>query len=113
MKAYAVGLLHAVRFGPPIVEYLERIDATLAPHGGRFLIHGGPRTVLEGDLPGDLIVIEFPDMDRARAWYDSPAYRAILPLRRENAEGTVFLIEGVAAYHKATDILKDLSRAVA
>ena len=42
MSAYAVANLHAVRMGPEIVRYLERIDATLAPFEGRFIIHGGP-----------------------------------------------------------------------
>ena len=34
--------------GPAIAEYLERIDATLAPSGGRFAVHGGEAEVLEG-----------------------------------------------------------------
>ena len=41
MAAYAVGILNDVRMGPDIVEYLERIDATLAPYDGHFIIHGG------------------------------------------------------------------------
>ena len=105
MTAYAVGHLHDVRMGPAIVEYLETIDATLAPFGGRFLIHGAPPTVLEGDWRGDLIVIAFPDRERALAWYRSPAYRAILDLRRGNAEGAVLIVDGVPDGHRATDIL--------
>jgi uncharacterized protein (DUF1330 family) len=105
MKGYAVGNLRHVVMGPPIVAYLERIDATLAPFGGRFLIHGGEKTVVEGAWSADLIVIEFPDMNRARAWYGSPAYRQILPLRADNSEGDVMLISGVDEHHKATDIL--------
>ncbi|GII80056.1 hypothetical protein Sru01_50380 [Sphaerisporangium rufum] len=106
MTAYAVAILRDVRLGPPIVEYLEKIDATLAPYGGRFRIHGGPFEVREDGWPGTLIAIEFPDMDRARAWYDSPAYQEILPLRTGNSEGTAILIEGVDDSHKATDVLK-------
>ncbi|WP_426959126.1 DUF1330 domain-containing protein [Muricoccus radiodurans] len=105
MTAYAVGQLHDVSMGPEIVAYLQGIDATLAPFGGRFIIHGGPIQALEGTPAGDLIVIAFPDMDRARGWYDSPAYRAILPLRTNNARGVAFLIEGVPDDHRATDIL--------
>ena len=91
--------------GPDIVEYLERIDATLEPFGGRFLIHGGPADVREGDWPGDLIVIEFPDRERAAGWYESPAYQEILPLRTRNADGTAIIVDGVGADHRATDIL--------
>jgi uncharacterized protein (DUF1330 family) len=105
MPAYAVGRLHDVTIGPDIVEYLQRIDATLEPFGGRFIIHGGPATRLEGSWSGDLIVIAFPNQDSARAWYESPAYRQILPLRTRNSRGDVFLIEGVEADHKATDVL--------
>jgi uncharacterized protein (DUF1330 family) len=85
----------------------DRPDARA--YGGRFLVHGGNKIVLEGDWPGDLIVIAFPDMERARAWYESPAYRAILPLRTDNAEGAVILAEGVGDDHKATDVLRRMT----
>jgi uncharacterized protein (DUF1330 family) len=105
MQWYAVGILRDVRMGPPIREYLEQIDATLAPFGGHFVVHGGEMEMLEGENPGTLIVIEFPDHERARQWYSSPAYRKILPLRTENSVGTVFLAEGVDRTHRATDVL--------
>ncbi|MBO0773761.1 MAG: DUF1330 domain-containing protein [Actinobacteria bacterium] len=105
MQWYAVGILRDVELGPAITEYLERIDATLAPFGGRFIIHGGSAKVLEGESPGTLIVIEFPGRDQAEQWYSSPAYQQILPLRTEHSVSTVFLAEGVGADHKATDVL--------
>lgn len=106
MTSYAVAHLHHVEMGPDIVAYLEAIDATLAPFGGRFLIHGGgDKQQLEGAWPGDLIVIGFPNRDAARAWYASPAYQEILPLRTRNSEGDVILIDGVGSDHRATDIL--------
>jgi uncharacterized protein (DUF1330 family) len=105
MPAYAVGHLHDVNVGPDVVEYLKRIDETLAPFDGRFIIHGGPVSVVEGSWSGDLIVIEFPDKDSIRAWYDSPAYRQILPLRTKNSRGAIFFIDGVSDDHKATDVL--------
>jgi len=105
MQCYAIGLLRRVRMGPDIVAYLEAIDATLVPYGGRFLIHGAEKQMLEGRFDADVIVIVFPDRASAEAWYDSPAYRQILGLRTGNAEGAVFLIDGVDAAHKATDIL--------
>lgn len=108
MPAYAIGHLHDVNLGLDIVEYLKRIDETFAPFGGRFIIHGGPVDVVEGSWSGDLIVIEFPDKASIHAWYDSPAYRRILPLRTKNSRGDVFFIDGVSADHKATDILAEL-----
>jgi uncharacterized protein (DUF1330 family) len=105
MSAYAVAHMRTVTIGPPIVEYLERIDATLEPFGGRFLVHGAKVEVLEGSWPGHLIVIEFPDRARARAWYQSAAYQEILPLRTDNSESDTFLVDGVSEGHRATDVL--------
>jgi uncharacterized protein (DUF1330 family) len=105
MKAYAIAQLSNVRMGAPIVTYLERIDATLAPFGGKFIIHGDPVEALEGTAADAVIAIEFPDIAAARAWYKSDAYQAILPLRTENADGTAFIVQGVGADHKATDVL--------
>ncbi|WP_433178091.1 DUF1330 domain-containing protein [Actinoallomurus sp. CA-150999] len=105
MAAYAIGHLHDVDLGPAIVEYLERIDATLEPYGGRFAIHGAKADVREGDWSGDLAVIEFPDLDKARAWYDSPAYREIIPLRADHSRSTILLIDGAGDDHRATDVL--------
>ena len=105
MASYAVGILQDVRMGPPIVEYLERIDATLAQFAGHFIVHGGRPEVLEGTNPGTLIVIEFPDRAAAQGWYRSDAYQAIVALRTANSEGTVFLIDGVDRDHVATDVL--------
>ena len=105
MTSYAVGILNDVEMGPAIVEYLQRIDATLAPFHGHFIVHGGDKAVLEGADPGVFIVIEFPDRGAAEGWYSSPAYRAILPLRTEHSVGNVFLIDGVDRTHLATDVL--------
>jgi uncharacterized protein (DUF1330 family) len=105
MTAYAVGILHEVEMGPSIVEYLECIDATLAPYGGAFVVHGGEVERLEGGEPGALIVIGFPDRAHALDWYGSPAYQAILPLRTEHADSTVFVVDGVGPDHLATDVL--------
>lgn len=106
MTTYGVGVLQDVKIGPPIVEYLERIDATLAPFGGHFIIHGGRPEMLEGTSPGTLIVIEFPDREAAEQWYASNAYQAILPLRAENSVSNIFLIDGVGCDHVATDVLR-------
>ena len=105
MSAYALARLFNVTPGPSIVEYLKRIDATLQTFGGYFIIHGAKPETVEGVWTGDLIVIAFPDMMAARAWYGSPEYRAILPLRTNNADGEVILIDGVDRDHRATDIL--------
>lgn len=106
MPAYAVAHLHSVNFGEDIVEYLKRIDATLKPFEGHYVVHGGQPSVLEGDWTGDLIVVGFPDRARAEAWYNSGAYQDIIRLRTDNSEGDVILVDGVEDGHRATDILE-------
>ena len=105
MTAYAVAHMRRVTMGPPIVEYLERIDATLAPFGGRFLVHGGRVEVEEGTWPGHLIVIEFPDRAGADAWYHSAGYQEIVALRTDNSRSDVIIADGVSSDHRATDVL--------
>jgi uncharacterized protein (DUF1330 family) len=105
MTTYAVGHLRTVDFNGEIVRYLQEIDATLAPFGGAFVVHGATPEVLEGPFPGDLVVIRFPDREAARAWYASDAYQAILPLRTANADSSVILVDDCGADHRATDIL--------
>jgi uncharacterized protein (DUF1330 family) len=47
-------------------------------------------------LPADsrTMIIEFPSRDEFRAWYDSPAYRAVLPLRLESVPGIMVVVDG-------------------
>jgi uncharacterized protein (DUF1330 family) len=105
MSTYAIAHVRKANLGPPIVEYLQRIDATLEPFGGRFLVHGGKVQAVEGQWSGDLVIIEFPDRGRASGWYDSAEYQAILPLRRDNTEGELIFIDTVPEDHRSTDLL--------
>jgi uncharacterized protein (DUF1330 family) len=106
MAAYAIAHMRQVTMGPQIVDYLHKIDATLEPFGGRFLVHGGDVEVIENDWPGNLIIIEFPDRRHVREWYESPAYQAILTLRTDNSQSDVVFADGVEHPHKATDVLE-------
>ena len=74
-RAYAIAYLREVDLGAEILEYIEKIDATLAPYGGRFLVHGGELNPAEGTWDGDIVIIEFPNGADAAAWYESPAYQ--------------------------------------
>ena len=105
MNAFAFCHLRNVTMGQPIATYLERIDATLAPYRGKFLIHGAALEVLEGSFDRIVVMIGFPGIEAARAWYRSDAYQAILPLRTGNSQGDTFIVEGVEADHRATDVL--------
>ena len=100
--AYAIAHLHDPHVNADVLEYLERIQSTLDPFGGRFAVHGATVEVREGDWPGTIVVIAFPDLESARAWYDSPAYREILPLRTDHITGSAILVEGVDADYDVT-----------
>jgi len=105
MAAYAVAVIRETRFNDDVAEYLRRIDETLVPFSGRYLVHGGPYKPQEGSWTSDLIVIEFPSMEQAESWYQSDAYAAIRPLRMNNTEGDVLLVQGVDEGHKGADLL--------
>ncbi len=58
-------------------------------------MHVTEHEVKEGDWPGAVVVIGFPGISEARAWWDSPAYQEIAPLRSRHIEGDIILVEGV------------------
>lgn len=95
--AYAIAHLRTPQINPDVLEYLERIQATLDPFGGRFLVHGATVEIKEGPWPGTIVVIQFPGIDEPRAWYDSAAYQDILPLRTNHIDGEAIIVEGVDA----------------
>ncbi|GAB3836514.1 DUF1330 domain-containing protein [Micromonospora andamanensis] len=102
MAGYAIAHLRTPTANDEVFEYLERIQATLDPFNGRFLVHGGALDVLEGTWPGAVVVIEFPDTDSAHSWYDSAAYQAILPLRTGNIEADAVIVAGVGPAYDAS-----------
>ena len=78
-------------------RYIERAPATIAAHGGRYLVRGGAHETVEGAwTPDRVVVLEFKDRETALAWYNSKEYQAILPDRTANTTGSAILIEGVA-----------------
>ncbi|MFF7967754.1 DUF1330 domain-containing protein [Streptomyces sp. NPDC007903] len=95
MTAYAVAHLREAAPHPDIAEYIERITATFEPYGGRFLVHGTQHEVKEGEWAGYVVIIGFPGITEARAWWDSPAYQEIAPLRSRHIAGDIILVDGV------------------
>lgn len=74
--------------------YSAQVEGTLEPFGGRFIVRGGEKDVREGEWFARVVVIEFPSVDNARAWYESEAYQRILPTRLNNSTGRVVIIPG-------------------
>ena len=70
---------------------------TVADYGGRFIARGGTVESREGDWnPGRIVIIEFPSVEAARRWWDSPEYQKPKALRRANSKGRLLLLEGLA-----------------
>jgi uncharacterized protein (DUF1330 family) len=95
MSAYALAHLHDPKPHPEVLDYIERIQDTLDPYGGRFVVHGPTVDVREGEWPGTIALIEFPTVEQARAWYVSPGYQEILPLRTDHIRSDAIIVEGV------------------
>ena len=96
MAGYLVAQLEVT--DPQAFErYREKVPAVIESFGGRYLVRGGALSALEGEWPAPrLVVIEFESSDQARAFYESEAYREILPLRLAASDGRVAIVEGVA-----------------
>ncbi len=77
-------------------EYRKGVPATIEAHGGRYLVRGGATEVREGDWsPSRLVILEFPSMDRLRAWYESPEYQPLRAIREQSSISRLVMAEGV------------------
>ena len=95
MPAYVIADVRDVRDPEALLEYRRRNTDAVADHGGRFLVRGGEATVLEGEWPTRrIVVMEFPDAEAARAWWESDEYEAIKPIRRGASDTSIILVEG-------------------
>ena len=75
--------------------YRPLAAASIARHGGRFVVRGGAVELLEGEpQPDRIVVIEFPDAEAARRWYRSAEYQSALKIRQSASRGRLFLVEG-------------------
>jgi uncharacterized protein (DUF1330 family) len=78
-----------------IKPYAARVASTFEPFGGRFIVRGGKVSPLEGEAPkGRIVVIAFDSVEKAQAWYDSPAYRDLRPIRQKSGKSRTFIVEG-------------------
>ena len=76
--------------------YKSMVPPTVAKYGGRFLARGGSVETLEGDWsPKRLVILEFPTIEQAKAWYDSVEYTPAKALRHQTARSRMILVEGV------------------
>ena len=82
-----------------IDSYRSLAKASIEQYGGRYIVRGGPVELIEGqrDPARQFVIVEFPTMDRAHAWYRSPEYARALEVRANALTRTLVFVEGVAA----------------
>ncbi|HEY3402031.1 MAG TPA: DUF1330 domain-containing protein [Ohtaekwangia sp.] len=95
MKAYIivdVNVKDPVRYE----EYKKLTPGSLVPFDGRFIVRGGSTETLEGDWqPGRIVVLEFPSVEKAKAWWSSAGYAPAKAIRQSASDTQMILVEGV------------------
>lgn len=76
-------------------DYKKMVRPSLEAFGGRFLVRGGKVETLEGDwAPKRLVVVEFPSVETAKAWWSSAGYAEAKALRQATAKTQMIVAEG-------------------
>jgi uncharacterized protein (DUF1330 family) len=86
MAAYIIGHI-TIKDPAKWAEYCSKVPATMAPWNAELVFRGKTVQVLSGPHPhSDTVVARFPDSAAVRAWHESDAYQALIPLRNAAAE---------------------------
>jgi uncharacterized protein (DUF1330 family) len=77
-------------------DYRERVPDVIRKYGGRYLVRGGKFESMEGSwTPKRLVLLEFPNMEQAKRFYDCEEYRELKAVRMKAARTNLVLVEGV------------------
>lgn len=95
MSAFFLFEVRKVTDPDKLGQYKARVLDTVTAHGGRYRVLGGAVEVVEGTFPiATPVLIEFPDMASAQAWYASDAYGPVKALRQDAADCAACLLDG-------------------
>lgn len=95
MSAYCIFILHELYDRAALEAYWAAVRPTLAGYPAKMLSGYRPFDLLEGDTKVEATaVVEFESMEQARAWYHSPEYQAVKPLRADAGRFTGLLVDG-------------------
>jgi uncharacterized protein (DUF1330 family) len=79
-------------------EYMKATPEVIARYGGKFIVRGGETISLEGEAETRrLVVIEFPNLARAKEFYHSPEYARVKALRSGAATGQFLVVDGYSS----------------
>ena len=77
-------------------KYVRKVPATIKKFGGKYFARGGQVTVVSGDWkPARIIIVRFDSLKKFKAWWNSPDYRAIAPLREQSTKTNAIVVEGI------------------
>ena len=77
-------------------EYAKLAGPTSGPYGGELLASSTEVAHMDGAWkPSRLVIFRFPSMEKAKAWYNSPEYQAIVDMRLKAAHSSLVFVEGV------------------
>jgi uncharacterized protein (DUF1330 family) len=77
-------------------EYKKQAAATVEQYGGKYIVRGSACETLEGDWkPKRIVVLQFDNMERAKAWLNSPEYVGPRKQRHRTAKTRMILVEGL------------------
>ena len=85
MSAYMIFTRETTLDKTEMATYSQQAFATMQGHPGKLLAAYGPHEVLEGAATEGALILEFPTVGAAKAWYDSPAYRQVREHRFKGA----------------------------
>lgn len=95
MAAYVIADIEVID-SAGFAEYQQKVPATIAAYGGRYLARGGATEVLEGTWsPKRCVLLEFPSMAQLKAWWASPEYRPLLAIRERTTRSHLVVTEGL------------------
>ncbi|MCA1642628.1 MAG: DUF1330 domain-containing protein [Acidobacteria bacterium] len=95
MPAYVVVEIEVLDAGT-YETYKQLAPPAIAAYGGRYLVRGGAVETLEGDWsPERLVLLEFPSVERAKAWWGSGEYERARKLRQQSARTQMIVAEGL------------------
>ncbi len=95
MATYIVFTKESTQDQSELDVYQSKVRATFEGHPIKLLAAYGPQQVLEGPAPEGVVILEFPTTTAARAWYDGPAYQAVMQHRFKGATYRAVLVEGI------------------
>ncbi len=96
MKAYIIGEIK-VTDPARYEDYKKLTQATLEPYDGKFVVRGGKCEVIEGEWDVNrIVVIEFPSVEKAKAWQSGDVYAPARAIRQSASVGKFIVVEGAA-----------------